>query len=126
MLLLSTFAVAALVLAAVGVLGVSSQAARARTREVGIRVALGAPRAALVRALGRRSAAFVGSGIVAGLAGAYLGAELLASELYRVDARDPVTLAAAAGLMATVALAATLWPTWRAARVDPLTAIGRD
>ena len=119
MALLTAFAIAALVLAAVGVYGVTSQAARARTREVGIRIALGAPAAAVVRGLAARGALFAAAGLAAGLALAIAGGHLMASMLFRVDPRDPLTLAAVAAVIGAVALASTVWPTLRAARIDP-------
>src|SRR5690606_19482181 len=94
MALLTAFALAALVLAAVGVYGVTNQAARARTREVGIRLALGAPATSVVAGLAARGAWFAGAGLAAGLAGAVAGGQLMASMLFRVDPRDPITLTA--------------------------------
>ena len=119
MSLFSAFALAALALAAVGVYGVANQAARARTREVGIRLALGASGATIVRQLVRRAMVFVAIGLAAGLAGAMLASRFLEALLYQVDPRDPLTLAVVAALMVSVAAVATVWPTWRAARIDP-------
>jgi predicted permease len=120
MTLLATFAGAALVLAAIGVYGVALQAARARRREVGIRLALGASAAGVVRQLVARGAVYFGVGLAAGVAGAAIAGRLLEAQLYQVDPRDPMTLAAVAAIIGVVALAATVWPTWRATRVDPL------
>ncbi|MEZ5318275.1 MAG: ADOP family duplicated permease [Vicinamibacterales bacterium] len=91
MTLFGAFAVAALLLAAIGVYGVANQAARARTREVGIRIALGAQGPTVVRQLMRRGAWFCGAGLAAGLAGVLAFSGLLESRLYEVDARDPAT-----------------------------------
>lgn len=123
MALLGVFAGSALVLAAVGVFGVSSQAARARTREVGIRLALGASGGAIVRGLAARGALFVAIGIAAGIAGALAGSRVMSSLLFRVDPRDPLTLTAVALAIGGVALASTVWPTLRATRVDPVSAL---
>ncbi|HUF48345.1 MAG TPA: ADOP family duplicated permease [Vicinamibacterales bacterium] len=119
MTLLLVFAGAALVLAAVGVSGVALQAARARTREVGIRLALGAPVAAVVRRLAARGVVTVAIGVGAGLAAAAAGGRLLESYLFQVSPRDPLTLTAVVGLIAGVGIVAHVWPTWRTARVDP-------
>jgi predicted permease len=121
--LLAVFAAAALVLAAVGVYGVANQAARARTREVGIRLALGAPGSAVVRGLVARGALFVALGIAAGTVGALFSSRLLEAQLYQVNPRDPATLSVVAGLIALVAVTAILWPTWRATRVDPVSVL---
>ena len=123
MLLLAVFAMTALVLAAVGVYGVTSQAAKSRTREVGIRLALGAPAVSLVRDLAARGALFVGLGITAGVAGAIAGSHLLSSLLFRVDPRDPLTLLAVTVIIGGVGLAAIVWPTWKATRIDPVSAL---
>ncbi len=120
MLLLAVFAFAALVLASVGVYGVANQAARARTREVGIRLALGAPGAAIVRGLAARGAVFVALGLLVGMAAAVAGAQLLASQLFRVDPRDPLTFVVVALTIGGVAIASTVWPTWKATRIDPV------
>jgi predicted permease len=125
MLLLVVFAIAALVLASVGVYGVASQAARARTREVGIRLALGAPGASIVRGLAARGARFIALGIAAGVAGAVAGGHLLASLLFRVDPRDPLTLGAVTIVIGAVAMASTVWPTWKATRIDPVSVLRR-
>jgi putative ABC transport system permease protein len=117
--LFGSFALAALALAAIGVHGVAAQAARARTREVGIRLALGASAASVVRQLVQRGAAFLLAGLAAGLAGALFAGRFLDAYLYHVDPRDPLTLTVVSILMALVALAATIWPTWRATKVDP-------
>lgn len=123
MLLLGAFAVSALLLAAVGVYGVANQAARARTREVGIRLALGAPGASIVRRFVARGTAFVGVGLAVGMAGALAGSRLLESFLFNVNPRDPLTLVVVTVVIAGVALAANVWPTWRATHVDPVTVL---
>ena len=119
MTLFAFFAAAALVLAVVGVSGVASQSARARTREVGIRLALGGTSAGVLRALAGRTARFAALGLAAGIGLSLASAEAIASQLYGVDARDPITFGVVAIVIGAAALAATVWPTWRAARVDP-------
>ena len=111
---------AALILAAVGVYGVTNQAARARTRAVGIRLALGAPATAVVGRLAARGALCAFGGIVIGLAGALAGTRVLSSMLFEVDARDPLTLAAVVVVIGSVGFVSILWPTLRAARIDPI------
>lgn len=123
MALLMAFAVTALVLAGVGVYGVASQAARARTREVGIRLALGAPASSVVRGLAARGTAFAAAGLATGIAGAIAWGDVMTSMLYRVDARDPLTLAAVVAVIGTVAVAATVLPTLGATRIDPVTVL---
>jgi predicted permease len=120
MLLLAAFALAALVLAAVGVYGVTLETARARRREVGIRLALGAPAASIVGRLAARGALCVSVGIVIGLAAALAGTRLLSSMLFNVDPRDPLTLGAVVIVIGGVAFASIMWPTVQAARLDPI------
>jgi ABC-type antimicrobial peptide transport system permease subunit len=126
MLLLAVFAGCALVLAAVGVYGVAHQAARSRTREVGIRLALGAPGTSIVRALMVRGLLFVGAGIVAGTTGALFGSRVIESMLFQVNPRDPATLGVVVAVIGLVAVGATLVPTWRATRVDPVSVLRAD
>jgi predicted permease len=125
MTLFMAFAVTALMLAAVGVYGVANQAARARTREVGIRLALGASGTTVVRQLVRRSALFFAAGLLAGVTAAVFLSRFLESRLYQVDPRDPLTLVVVAAVIATVALGATILPTWRATKVDAASVLRR-
>jgi len=123
MLLLSIFAGLALTLAAVGIYGVMAYAVAQRTREIGVRLALGAqPRDVLGMVLlgGGRLAAF---GIVLGVVGALTLNRFLRSQLYGVSAHDPLTYAGVALLLGIVALAACYLPARRATRVDPLVAL---
>ena len=119
MRLLGFFAATALFLAALGLYGVISYSVTQRTREIGIRMALGAARVSvlgLVVGQGFRTAV---AGIVVGAIGAALGGRLLQSQLYGVSAFDPLTISAgAAGLLAAALLASYL-PARRAVRVDP-------
>jgi len=121
--LLSLFALAALLLAAIGIYGLMAYAVAQRTREMGIRMALGArPRdvLALVIRQGMRLAAI---GIVLGLAGSFAATRVLTSLLYGVTPTDPVTLTSVAILLALVALLACWLPARRATRVDPTVAL---
>ena len=123
MLVLGAFAAVALLLAVVGVHGVLSYTVSQRTREIGIRMALGADRS-MVRALVlSQGARLVGYGLALGLAGALILSRSLSTLLYGVGAADPPTFAAIAALLAAVAMLACWLPARRAARTDPLVAI---
>ena len=124
--LFSLFAVLALVLAAVGLYGVLGYFVSERTVEVGIRRALGAPAGSVVRLVVRQGMVPVGAGLALGLAAAFAGTRYLASLLFDVDAHDPVSFASASAFLGSVALLATLLPAWRAARIDPMTALRQD
>jgi predicted permease len=117
------FALLALLLAAVGLYGVVSYAVARRTNEIGLRMALGAPRARVVALVLRETAPLIAIGIAAGLAAALALLRLAASQLYGLSAHDPATLAAAALAMVAVALAAALVPAQRAASTDPMSAL---
>ncbi len=120
------FAGLALVLGLVGIYGVLSFLVSCRTREIGIRVALGAQRSDVLRLIMREGAKFSVIGISLGLVSALALTRLLASELYGVSPADPVTFLAAAFLMSAVTLLACYSPTRRAMRVDPLVALRQD
>jgi len=123
MWLLGVFAVLAVVLAAVGTYGVVSYSVARRTNEIGIRVALGASRAAVLRlVIGtgvRRALAGIGLGITAALALTHL----LSSLLFNVSATDPLAYASGAAALLGVAVTATLVPALRAVRIDPTIAL---
>jgi predicted permease len=119
-ILLSGFAFAGLLLAAVGIYGVMSLNVAHRRREFGIRLAVGADPRALVRLVLREGAMLAGIGIVLGLAGAVVATRWIATLLYDVSPTDPVVLAALPLGLAAVALVACWVPARRAARSDPL------
>ncbi|MEA3244842.1 MAG: ABC transporter permease [Gemmatimonadota bacterium] len=123
MLVLAAFAVAALALAAVGVHGVLGYAVAQRTREIGIRVALGADVAGVRRLVVRDGMRLAAAGVALGLAGALVLSRLIATLLFGVNARDPATFVAVAGVLGAVALAACVAPAARATCVDPMTAL---
>ena len=114
----------ALVLGAVGVFGVTAYAMARRTSELGLRKALGATDSGLLADGLRRGMRPVAAGVLAGAAIALWTGRLLASHLYGVTPRDPLTLAATALLLLAVGAAATALPAWRASRVDPIRAMG--
>jgi predicted permease len=116
---LAAFALLALALAAIGVYGVISYGVAQRSREIGIRMALGARRSEILRLVVGESMATVGIGIVAGALAAVGLSRFLASLLYAVRPDDPTTFVAISCLIAAVALAASLVPARRAMRVDP-------
>jgi ABC-type antimicrobial peptide transport system permease subunit len=120
MMLVGGFALLALSLGAVGVYGVMAHLVVQRTREIGIRIALGAlPREILGLVLSQ-GAWLAGLGIAAGLAGALAATRLLASLLFGVGPTDPATFVATAAALAAVAALASLLPALRALRVDPM------
>jgi putative ABC transport system permease protein len=121
--LFSLFAGLALLLGAVGIYGVISYSVAQRTREIGIRIALGARRHEVLMMILRQGARLALAGVVTGLLGALLLTQLMASLLYGVGARDPLTYAAVAILLVLVALAASYLPARRATRVDPVIAL---
>ena len=126
MILLSAVTLLALGLAIVGVYGVVAHAAAQRTREIGIRIALGAGRRdvlSLVIASGLRWAVL---GVVVGVAGAYAGTRFLAALLFGITPTDPGTFAGLAALMLGVAALASYVPARRAASVDPMSALRGD
>lgn len=117
------FAGVALALSALGIYGVVSQAVAESTREMGIRMALGANPTDLVMSTMLRGAVMAAAGLTAGLCGSYLAARALGSVLYQVKPNDPATYIAVAALLFAVAMLATWIPARRAARVDPMLAL---
>jgi putative ABC transport system permease protein len=124
--LLGGFAAMALLLASIGLYGVLAHFVGERTREIGIRMALGAAAPDVMKDVVRRGVTIAGSGIVLGLLGGLASARLLGSLLYATPPSDPPTYAAVSTLLAVVALAACLIPALRAARVDPIVALRHE
>ncbi len=122
-MLLGFFAGAALMLAAIGVYGLISYSVAQRTREIGIRVALGAQADQVIWPIVREGMTLALIGVGLGLAGALAATKILAAFLFGIEATDPLTFAAVAALLLVVALAASYIPSRRALRVDPLTAL---
>jgi ABC-type antimicrobial peptide transport system permease subunit len=121
--LLSIFAIAGLVLTLIGIYGVIAYSVRQRTREMGIRIALGAQSGSLLRLVLRQAVILAVTGAVCGVIGSLLLMRLLASQLFAIKPGDPVTLIGAALLMMIVALAASWIPARRATKVDPIIAL---
>ncbi|HEX8699649.1 MAG TPA: ABC transporter permease [Myxococcaceae bacterium] len=126
LLLLGTFALMALVLAITGLYGVIAYLVAQRTREIGIRVALGARTWDVVWLVMRQGGRLTALGIAVGILGALGLSRVMESLLHGVSARDPLTLGTLAALLGCVALVATWLPARRAARVDPVIAIKSD
>jgi putative ABC transport system permease protein len=126
MLVLSLFAAAALLLSAVGVYGVVAFRVVQRTPEIGLRMALGAPRRRVLGLILGEGVALFLAGLVVGLAGVLGAARVLSSFLYGVAPTDPLTLIVTACLMGVVALLAAAVPALRASRLDPMIALRRE
>jgi predicted permease len=121
--LLAAFAALALVLSALGIYGVTSYAVTQRTREIGVRIAIGAQPSDVLGMVMGNAMRLAGLGLALGLCAALLGARVLASQLYGVSGRDPLTYLAISAVLAAVALLASWLPARRATRVDPMTAL---
>jgi putative ABC transport system permease protein len=121
--LLSLLAGIALFLASVGIYGLVAETVSARTREIGVRMALGAAPADIVRRVLQRGLALAGAGLVAGLLAAFALSRLLSSLLFGVGAGDPVTYAGVSFLLLLVSAAACWIPARRATRIDPTVAL---
>ncbi len=122
-ILAASFAIAALLLASLGIYGVISFAVARRTPEIGIRIALGASRSQLLALIFRDGMKPVIGGLAGGLIGAALLGKIIVSQLYGVPPRDPWTMSAVAMTVLAVAMLACLIPAMRATRIDPLTAL---
>ena len=109
----------ALLLAAIGLYGVMSYAVSQSTRELGMRMALGAGASNLLRLVLSRGLALTGAGVLLGIGVALLLTRLLGNLLYKVSPRDPLAFASAVAIMTVVSIAACLLPAWRATRTDP-------
>jgi putative ABC transport system permease protein len=120
---LTAFAAGALLLAAIGLYGVLAFAVAQRTREIGVRIALGASRGSVLALVVREGMALVAIGLIFGLAGAIATTRLMTTLLYRTEPLDPWTFAAVPVVLASVALLACYLPARRAARVEPMVAL---
>jgi ABC-type antimicrobial peptide transport system permease subunit len=116
----------ALTLAAIGLGGLLAYGVARRTKEIGLRMALGAAAGDVVRMVLRDSLWMLGAGIAAGLPCAYAVGRFLRTSLFEMDPLDPATAALAFGALVSVALLAAWLPARRAARIDPLTALREE
>lgn len=126
MFLLGTFAAAALLMAVVGIYGVIAYSVTQRTREIGVRMALGAQRGEVVRMVIRQGMGIALSGIAVGLAAAGGLTRLMTSALYEVQPTDSPTFALVTATLGATALLACCGPARRAARMDPLIALRHE
>jgi putative ABC transport system permease protein len=124
--LLGIFAAVALLLASVGIYGVMAYTFSRRTNEIGIRMAMGAPRTDVLKMALREGTMTIAFGVVAGLFGSLALTRFLRSMLFDVKPSDPGTFAAIAALLAAVTLVACLVPAHRATRVDPLSPLRHE
>ncbi|MGH9409958.1 MAG: ADOP family duplicated permease [Vicinamibacterales bacterium] len=124
--LLGMFGTLALVLAVVGIFGVTSYAVVQRTREIGVRLALGAQRSDMLRLILGGTARPVVAGLIVGLFGAVLATRTIAAFLFQIKPTDAPTYAATAGLFLTVALVAAAIPAYRATQVDPVITLRQE
>lgn len=124
--LLGAFAMIALLLAAVGIYGVISYSVAGRTREIGVRVALGAERSEITRLVLREGAAPVALGIALGLGGAWTATSLVQSMLFGIEATDPLTFVTLPLALLAVGIVASLVPARRATRIPPTEALRYD
>jgi len=122
----ASFAMLATLLAAVGLYGVLAYSVAQRTREIGVRIALGADMRDIVGMVLGEGVRRTAVGVALGLAGALAASHAVRGLLYGVGATDPVTYAAVVALLLAVTIVACLLPAWRAARVSPLVALRGD
>ncbi|HSR54034.1 MAG TPA: FtsX-like permease family protein, partial [Acidobacteriota bacterium] len=123
---LGALSLGALLLAAVGIYGLMAFFVSQRVREIGIRMALGARRLDVMTMILRRVGRLTAAGVVIGMAGAFALTRFMGSFLQGVEAADPLSFAAIAALLATVAVVSGLIPAGRASRIDPLTALRQE
>ena len=121
--LLAAFALAALLLASVGIYGVVSYTVGRRTQEIGIRMALGASAFSVRTHVMKQTVVLVSGGIAVGILGAMVFGRVMSSMLYQLKPADPLTLAATVVTLLAVALVAAYLPALRASRVDPMSAL---
>jgi ABC-type antimicrobial peptide transport system permease subunit len=126
MTLVATFAGLALVLAVIGAYGVTSYLVSQRSKEIGVRIALGAQASSVTRLVVLDGMRVAGAGIAAGTAGALVTTRLASALLYGVSPRDPLTLGAVVLLLLAVTVLANYLPARRASRVDPLLALRQE
>ena len=124
--LMGIFAVIALALAVIGIYGVMSYGVSRRTREIGLRMALGADRSKVLRAVVGRGVALLSCGVLLGTAAGFFLTRLIATLVYDVSSTDPLTFTAAPALLMAVGIIACLVPAARATRIDPAIALREE
>ena len=126
MALLASFALLALLLSSIGIYGVISYVVGQKTREIGLRIALGASRSAVMRMILTQGGKLAAAGVILGLAASFALTRLMSAMLFGVSASDPLTFVIVATLLTAVALAACYIPARRAMRVDPMEALRHE
>jgi ABC-type antimicrobial peptide transport system permease subunit len=126
LVLIASFAGTAMLLSAIGLYGVLAYAVGQRTREIGIRLALGARRGEVLRMVITQAGRLAGVGVVLGLVAAVGASRALRSQLFEIAPTDRLTYAVVAVGLLIVALLASWIPAWRASRIDPLRALRHD
>jgi putative ABC transport system permease protein len=126
LILFEAFGMVALALAAVGIYGVFSGSVAERTREIGVRLALGASRNGILKLVLRQGLTLTVVGVVFGLVGAMAASQAMASLLFGVSGLDPIAYLGVIGLLAIVSAAACWAPAWRAAKIDPVVALRHE
>ncbi len=121
--LLGAFAAVGLLLAAIGIYGVMSQGVSSRTREIGVRMAIGAGRRQVLTMVLRQAMTLVVIGLAVGVTGALALARVVTRLLFGISALDPVTFVGVCLLLTAVAMIASYVPAWRASRLDPIKAL---
>src|SRR5579884_2955550 len=124
--LVTVFAIAALLLTALGVHGIVSHSVTERTREIGIRMAVGADRREVALSVFRESARLMLIGLASGVAGSFAASRVIAGLLYGVSAHDAAAMTAAGLALALMTVAATLLPSWRAMHIEPWSALRQE
>ena len=120
LILFEAFAVVALLLAAAGIYGVLSGSVAERSREIGVRAALGASRGNILGLVVGQGMSLTGVGVLIGVAGALVCSRFITAMLFDISPLDPLTYAGVVGLLSGVAVLACTVPAWRASRVDPV------
>jgi ABC-type antimicrobial peptide transport system permease subunit len=123
MMLLGCFGLISLLMGGAGLYGVTSYTVARRTKEIGVRMAIGAQRTDILSMILREAGLLVGLGLTIGLVASLAGAQILRSLLYGIAPRDPVTIAAMCGLLLLTGLFAAWWPASRAASTEPMQAL---
>jgi ABC-type antimicrobial peptide transport system permease subunit len=126
LIVFEAFGLVALILAATGIYGVLAGSVVERTREIGVRSALGASRRDILALVARQSMTVTGLGMLTGMIGATAASDALVTLLFGVSRFDPITYLGVVAILLAVAACATAIPAWRAARIDPAVTLRAD